>query len=111
MTNFPLVKQYQKLFFYEYDADSINFIKEKSVLDLAKEFHKFMCKYFEFIYNDGQIPDKNRNYLNIFISNSFLDNKYIFNRIFMDTKFIKYKNNSFDEFLKIQNMFNALCFE
>ena len=111
LTNFPLVKQYQKLFFYEYDADSINFIKEKSVLDLAKEFHKFMCKYFEFIYNDGQIPDKNRNYLNIFISNSFLDNKYIFNRIFMDTKFIKYKNNSFDEFLKIQNMFNALCFE
>ena len=89
----------------------INSIKQKSVLELAKEFHKFLCRYFEYIYNDGQLFDSNRNEMNISRDNYFLDIKYIFNRHFLDQNLICYKNNSTDEFVKIKNLFSSLCFE
>ena len=59
----------------------------------------------------GNKFDNNRTDLNIFRDNCFLDQKYIFNRIFLDKNLIMYKNNDFDEFKKIQNLFNALVFE
>ena len=106
-TNFPLLMQYKKLFFFEFIDEHLNAIKQKTVLDLVKEFHTFICKYFEFIFYDGI----NRADLNIFRDNYFLDSKYIFNRIFLDENLIMYKNKAFDEFRNIQNLFNALTFE
>ena len=111
LTNFPLVMQYKTLYFFEFDDGRINSIKQKSVLELAKEFHKFLCRYFEYIYNDGQLFDSNRNEMNISRDNYFLDIKYIFNRHFLDQNLICYKNNSTDEFVKIKNLFSSLCFE
>ena len=111
LTNFPLLMQYKTLFFYEFDEERLNVIKQKTVVELAKEFHKFICKYFEFIYYEGNKFDINRTDLNIFRENNFLDPKYIFNRIFLDKNLISYKINVFDEFRKIQNLFNSLTFE
>ena len=110
LTNYPLVMQYKTLYFFEYDEERISFIKQIPVLDLAKEFHKFLCKYFEYIYNDGQSFDY-KNELNISRENYFLDIKYIFNRHFLDQNLICYKNNSTDEFIKIKNLFSTLCLE
>ena len=93
LTNYPLVMQYKTLYFFEYDEERISFIKQIPVLELAKEFHKFLCKYFEYIYNDGQSFDY-KNELNISRENYFLDIKYIFNRHFLDQNLICYKNNS-----------------
>ena len=107
LTNFPLLMQYKTLFFFEFDDQRLNTIKQKTVVELVKEFHKFICKYFEYIFYDGI----NRADFNIFRENFFLDAKYIFNRIFLDKNLIKYKNKVFDEFIKIQNLFNALTFE
>ena len=111
LTNFPLVMQYKTLYFFEFDDDRISSIKQKSVLELAKEFHKFLCRYFEYIYNDGKSFDINRNEMNISRDNYFLDIKYIFNRHFLDQNLICYKNNSTDEFVKIKNLFSSLRFE
>ena len=111
LTNFPLVMQYKTLYFFEFDDDRISSIKQKSVLELAKEFHKFLCRYFEYIYNDGKSFDSNRNEMNISRDNYFLDIKYIFNRHFLDQNLICYKNNSTDEFVKIKNLFSSLRFE
>ena len=111
LTNFPLLMQYKTLYFFEFDDAHLNDIKQKNVVDIVKEFHKFICKYFEYILYDGNKFDNNRTDLNIFRDNCFLDQKYIFNRIFLDKNLIMYKNNDFDEFKKIQNLFNALVFE
>ena len=110
LTNYPLVMQYKTLYFFEYDEDRITFIKQIPVLELAKEFHKFLCKYFEYIYNDGKLFEPS-NQFNISKENYFLDIKYIFNRHFLDQNLICYKNNSTDEFIKIKNLFNTLCLE
>ena len=110
LTNYPLVMQYKTLYFFEYDEARISFIKQIPVLELAKEFHHFLCKYFEYIYNDGQSFDY-KNELNISRDNYFLDIKYIFNRHFLDQNLIYYKNNSTDEFIKIKNLFSTLCLE
>ena len=109
LTNFSLVMQYKTLFFFEFNEENITVIKQKSVVELINEFYKFMCKYLEFIYFNGS--DKIRKDLSIFKGNYFLDNKYIFNRIFLDNNLICYKNNQFEEFRKIQTLFNALSFE
>ena len=111
LTNFPLLMQYKTLFFFEFDDERLNTIKQKSVVELVKEFHAFICKYFEYIFFDGKKYDIKRADLNIFRENYFLDTKYIFNRIFLDNNLISYKNNVFDEFEKIRNLFNALTFE
>ena len=111
LTNFPLVMQYKTLYFFEFDDDRICFIKQKNVVELAKEFHKFLCRYFEYIYNDGKLFDNYRNEMNISRDNYFLDIKYIFNRHFLDQNLICYKNNSTDEFVKIKKLFSSLCFE
>ena len=110
LTNYPLVMQYKTLYFFEYDEDRMSFIKQISVLELAREFHKFLCKYFEYIYNDGKLFD-NKNELNFSKENYFLDIKYIFNRYFLDQNLICYKNNSTDEFIKIKNLFSTLSLE
>jgi len=111
LTNFPLLMQYKTLFFFEFDDERLNTIKQKNVVELVKEFHAFICKYFEYIFFDGKKYDIKRADLNIFRENYFLDTKYIFNRIFLDNNLISYKNNVFDEFEKIRNLFNALTFE
>ena len=111
LTNFPLLMQYKTLFFFEFDDERLNTIKQKNVVELVKEFHVFICKYFEYIFYDGKKYDIKRADLNIFRENYFLDTKYIFNRIFLDNNLISYKNNVLDEFQKIQNLFNALTFE
>ena len=111
ITNFPMLMQYKTLFFFEFDEEKINNIKQKSLLELVNEFHKFICKYLEYISFDGNQIEFKRNEFNIFKENYFLDPKYIFNRIFLDKNLIKYKNNTFDEFKKIQNLFNVLTFE
>ena len=111
LTNFPLLMQYKTLFFFEFDEERLNAIKQKNIVELVKEFHKFICKYFEYIFYDGIKFDTNRNDLNVFKENYFLDSKYIFNRIFLDKNLILYKNNAFDEFRNIQNLFNLLTFE
>ena len=111
LTNFPLLMQYKTLFFFEFDDERLNTIKQKNVVELVKEFHVFICKYFEYIFYDGKKYDIKRADLNIFRENYFLDTKYIFNRIFLDNNLISYKNNVFDEFEKIRNLFNALTFE
>ena len=111
LTNFPLLMQYKTLFFFEFDEEHLNAIKQKNIVELVKEFHKFICKYFEYIFYDGIKFDTNRNDLNVFKENYFLDSKYIFNRIFLDKNLILYKNNAFDEFRNIQNLFNVLTFE
>lgn len=49
--------------------------------------------------------------LNIFKENNFLEPKYILNRIFLDNNLLEYKKSNFDEFRKIQNLFNLLKFE
>ena len=110
LTNYPLVMQYKTLYFFEYDEDRMSYIKQISVLELAKEFHKFLCKYFEYIYNDGKLFD-NKNELNFSKENYFLDIKYIFNRYFLDQNLICYKNNSTDEFIKIKNLFSTISLE
>ena len=110
LTNYPLVMQYKTLYFFEYDEKRINYIKKLSVLELAKEFHKFLCKYFEYIYNDGNLFDK-KDDLNLSRDNYFLDIKYIFNRHFLDENLICYKNSSTDEFIKIKNLFSSLYLE
>ena len=106
-----MLMQYKTLFFFEFDEEKINNIKQKSLLELVNEFHKFICKYLEYISFDGNQIEFKRNEFNIFKENYFLDPKYIFNRIFLDKNLIKYKNNTFDEFKKIQNLFNVLTFE
>ena len=111
LTNFPLLMQYKNLFFFEFDDQRLNTIKQKNVIDLVKEFHLFICKYFEYIFYDGKKYDIKRADLNVFREHYFLDSKYIFNRIFLDNNLISYKNNVLDEFQKIQNLFNALTFE
>ena len=111
LTNFPLLMQYKTLFFFEFDEERLNAIKQKDIVELVKEFHKFICKYFEYIYYDGNKYDISRTDLNIFRENYFLDGKYIFNRIFLDKNLISYKINVLDEFRKIQNLFNVLTFE
>ena len=111
LTNFPLLMQYKTLFFFEFDDEHLNIIKQKNVVELAKEFHAFICKYFEYIFYDGKKYDIKRADLNIFIENYFLDTKYIFNRILLDNNLISYKKNVFDEFEKIKNLFSALTFE
>ena len=111
LTNFPLLMQYKNLFFFEFDDQRLNTIKQKNVIDLVKEFHLFICKYFEYIFYDGKKYDIKRADLNVFREHYFLDAKYIFNRIFLDNNLISYKNNVLDEFQKIQNLFNALTFE
>ena len=111
LTNYPLVMQYKTLFFFEFDDAHLNEIRQKNVIELIKEFHKFICKYLEYILYDGNKFNFNRSDLNIFRENYFLDNKYIFNRIFLDRNLIQYKNADFDEFKKIQNLFNGLSFE
>ena len=111
LTNFPLLMQYKTLFFFEFDDERLNTIKQKNVVELVKEFHVFICKYFEYIFYDGKKYDIKRADLNIFRENYFLDTKYIFNRIFLDNNLISYKNNVFDEFEKIRNLFNVLTFE
>ena len=111
LTNFPLLMQYKTLYFFEFDEEKINTIKQKPLLELCVEFHKFICKYLEYISFDGNQFDFKRNDLNIFRENCFLDTKYIFNRIFLDKNLIMYKNNAYDEFRKIQNLFNVLTFE
>ena len=110
LTNYPLVMQYKTLYFLEFDEKCISRIKEISVLELAREFHKFLCKYFEYIYNDG-ILFETKNEFNLSRENYFLDIKYIFNRHFLDQNLIAYKNNSTDEFIKIKNLFNTLSLE
>ena len=102
--------QYKTLYFFEYDEERISSIKQIPVLELAREFHKFLCKYFEYIYNDGKIFD-DKCELNMSRDNYFLDIKYIFNRHFLDQNLICYKNTSIDEFIKIKNLFNSLSFE
>lgn len=111
LTNFPLLMQYKTLFFFEFDDERLNTIKQKNVVELVKEFHAFICKYFEYIFYDGKKYDIKRADLNIFRENYFLDTKYIFNRIFLDNNLISYKNNVFDEFEKIRNLFTDLTFE
>jgi len=111
LTNFPLLMQYKTLFFFEFDDERLNTIKQKNVVELVKEFHVFICKYFEYIFYDGKKYDIKRADLNIFRENYFLDTKYIFNRIFLDNNLISYKNNVFDEFEKIRNLFTDLTFE
>ena len=111
LTNFPLLMQYKTLYFFEFDEEKINTIKQKPLLELCVEFHKFICKYLEYVSFDGNQFDFKRNDLNIFRENCFLDTKYIFNRIFLDKNLIMYKNNAYDEFRKIQNLFNVLTFE
>ena len=111
LTNFPLLMQYKTLYFFEFDEEKINSIKQKPLLELCVEFHKFICKYLEYVSFDGNQFDFKRNDLNIFRENCFLDTKYIFNRIFLDKNLIMYKNNAYDEFRKIQNLFNVLTFE
>ena len=111
LTNFPLLMQYKTLFFFEFDEEKINIIKQKSLLELVNEFHKFICKYLEYISSDGNQFEFKRNEFNIFRENYFLDPKYIFNRTFLDKNLILYKNSAFDEFRKIQNLFNVLTFE
>ena len=111
LTNFPLLMQYKNLFFFEFDDQRLNTIKQKNVIDLVKEFHLFICKYFEYIFYDGKKYDIKRADLNVFREHYFLDSKYIFNRIFLDKNLILYKNNAFDEFRNIQNLFNVLTFE
>ena len=111
LTNFPLLMQYKTLFFFEFDDERLNTIKQKNVVELVKEFHAFICKYFEYIFFDGKKYDIKRADLNIFRENYFLDTKYIFNRIFLDNNLISYKNNVFDEFEKIRNLFTDLTFE
>ena len=111
LTNFPLLMQYKTLYFFEFDEEKINTIKQKPLLELCVEFHKFICKYLEYVSFDGNQFDFKRNDLNIFRENCFLDTKYIFNRIFLDKNLIMYKNSAFDEFKKIQNLFNVLTFE
>ena len=111
LTNFPLLMQYKNLFFFEFDDQRLNTIKQKNVIDLIKEFHLFICKYFEYIFYDGKKYDIKRADLNVFREHYFQDSKYIFNRIFLDNNLISYKNNVLDEFQKIQNLFNALTFE
>ena len=111
LTNFPLLMQYKTLFFFEFDDEHLNTIKQKNVVELVKEFHAFICKYFEYIFYDGKKYDIKRADLNIFRENYFLDTKYIFNRIFLDNNLISYKNNVFDEFEKIRNLFTDLTFE
>ena len=111
LTNFPLLMQYKTLYFFEFDEEKINIIKQKPLLELCVEFHKFICKYLEYVSFDGNQFDFKRNDLNIFRENCFLDTKYIFNRIFLDKNLIMYKNNAYDEFRKIQNLFNVLTFE
>ena len=110
LTNYPLVMQYKTLYFFEYDEKRINFIKKLPVLELAKEFHKFLCKYLEYIYNDGNLFDK-KDDLNFSRDNYFLDIKYIFNRHFLDENLICYKNTSSDEFTKIKNLFSSIYLE
>jgi hypothetical protein len=107
LTNYPLVMQYKTLYFFEFDEKCISGIKEISVLELAREFHKFLCKYFEYIYNDG-ILFETKNEFNLSRDNYFLDIKYIFNRHFLDQNLIAYKNNSTDEFINIKTLFNTL---
>ena len=111
LTNFPLLMQYKNLFFFEFDDQRLNNIKKKNLIDLVKEFHLFICKYFEYIFYDGKKYDIKRADLNVFREHYFLDSKYIFNRVFLDNNLISYKNNVLDEFQKIQNLFNALTFE
>ena len=111
LTNFPLLMQYKTLFFFEFDDERLNTIKQKNVVELVKEFHAFICKYFEYIFYDGKKYDIKRADLNIFRENYFLDTKYIFNRIFLDNNLISYKNNVFDEFEKIRNLFTDLTIE
>ena len=111
LTNFPLLMQYKTLYFFEFDEEKINTIKQKPLLELCVEFHKFIWKYLEYVSFDGNQFDFKRNDLNIFRENCFLDTKYIFNRIFLDKNLIMYKNNAYDEFRKIQNLFNVLTFE
>ena len=110
LTNFPLLMQYKTLFFFEFDENNLNIIKQRNILDLVKEFHKFCSKYFEFILCDCNKYDK-RPDLNIFKENNFLEPKYILNRIFLDNNLLEYKKTNFDEFRKIQNLFNLLKFE
>lgn len=110
LTNFPLLMQYKTLFFFEFDENNLNIIKQRNILDLVKEFHKFCSKYFEFILCDCNKYDK-RPDLNIFKENNFLEPKYILNRIFLDNNLLEYKKSNFDEFRKIQNLFNLLKFE
>ena len=85
-------------------------LKKIPILELAKDFHKFLCKYFEYIYNDGILFEE-RNELNLSRDNYFLDIKYIFNRHFLDQNLISYKNNSTDEFVKIKNLFSSISLE
>ena len=90
LTNFPLLMQYKTLYFFEFDEEKINTIKQKPLLELCVEFHKFICKYLEYVSFDGNQFDFKRNDLNIFRENCFLDTKYIFNRIFLDENLIMY---------------------
>ena len=110
LTNYPLVMQYKTLYFFEYDEVCISHVKKIPILELAKDFHKFLCKYFEYIYNDGILFEE-RNELNLSRDNYFLDIKYIFNRHFLDQNLISYKNNSTDEFVKIKNLFSSISLE
>ena len=87
-------------------AKNIAYIGQISVLDLAKGFHKFLSNYFEYILVDGDISDKN-----IFEEEYLIDERYVFNRLFLDERLISYKNYSPDEFNKNQNLFNSLCLE
>ena len=111
LTNFPLLMQYKPLFFFELDNEKINIIKKKTLLELVIEFHKFICQYLEYISSLGSKFESKRKEFEIFEDNYFKKENYIFNRIFLDENLIMYRNNAFDEFKKIQNMFNALTFE
>ena len=110
LTNYPLVMQYKTLYFFEFDEKCISRIKQIPVLELAKEFHKFLCKYLEYIYNDGILFEA-KNEFNLSRDNYFLDIKYIFNRHLLDQNLIAYKNNSTDEYIKIKNLFSTLTLE
>ena len=110
LTNYPLIMQYKTLYFLELYEKSLSTVKQINILKLAREFHQFLCKYFDYIYNDGILLEGKNEY-KLFKHNYFSDIKYIFNRHLLDRNLIAYKNNSFDEFIKIKNLFGTLSFE
>ena len=71
-------------------------IEYGNILRLAREFHQFLSKYLEYIYNDGKLLKVKNEYKllkDIYIS----DIKYIFNRHLIDRNLIAYKNTLYME--------------